>query len=601
MKEHFSHIVLKHVWEILTVIAICAVGIFLRTYNFGPWLHFEVDQTWDYTIVSHAVTGGIGNLPLLGPTAGGGRALRLGPAFYYMEYASALVFGNTPVGHAMLVLVLSLLTLPLFYLFVRRYFSGPVSLGLLAIASTSLYFIMYSRFSWSPNVLPFFMLLSFFALLKSVSVDETRRRTWFLIAAMGVAITTQIHFNAFFTVPAIVVAFLLIKRPHFDWKTWLAAIGIIVIIYSPMLASEIKTHGEDARFFFEKVGKSASHVEPLAEKISANVQYNAYEYFLIVTGNDQINGKIPSGIDLGLSCKIDCAGASRIPIRAVALLSFFAALVLLIIRLVKEPIGKRKDFLLLSLLWFVFSALYFFGIYDSNTLFPRFFLIVSPLAIIFFGFILQLLRPEKSFWRVLPLACVVCALAYMNVSMVFSYFGQLRNVSTTTEDIKLKDVFPFTDRATLQTQTQIADYVASIVRQNNHPVYIQCDHEYASVYWYLLNLRGIFNGIGKGPVPSQGNYFLITRLGSYDRLESAHQAKGFVITNVQSFGSLVVYTLTPQPAARTGDIMENSSAYVATQRAQISDIMTWNKLFKPLNQSAPGNSIEEEGDQDLGQ
>jgi len=601
MKEIFVSYVAKHKWELLAVTLICAVGFFLRAYNFGPWLHFEVDQTWDYTIVSHAVTGGIGNLPLLGPTAGGGRALRLGPAFYYMEYVSALVFGNTPVGHAMLVLVLSLLILPLFYLFIRRYFSVPVSLGLLAVASTSLYFIIYSRFSWSPNVLSFFILLSFFALLKSVSEGEKHPRTWFLIMAACVAITTQIHFNAFFVVPAIIITFLFIKRPHFDWKTWLAAFGIVFVIYFPVLANELKTHGEDTKFFFKKVDTPGSHPHTFFEKISENVQYDAFEYFLIISGNDQINSQRPDASRLGLACERDCVSASRVPIRTLALLSFFAGTILLIVRLAKEPSGKRKDFLILSSLWFVFSVLYFFTIYDSDILFPRFFLIISPLAIILSGLLLELLQPEKSKVGLALSVIIILFLAYTNTSKVLAYFRQLRDVSTTTEDVKLKDVFPFTRRATLQLQTQVADYIASNVHQNNEPVYIQCDHEYASVYWYLFNQRGITDDIENGPAPIAGNFFLVTRSSSYDRLESAHQAKGFTVTHVQPFGSVVVYTLEPQPGARIESIMKNSSLYVDTQRDQISDLLTWNKLFKPLSQSTHENILEEENEQDLGQ
>jgi hypothetical protein len=142
-------------WELIFVLSLIFLGIFLRTFHFSKWLHFEIDQSYDYLMVSPAVEKGIGNLPLLGPTAGGGRALRLGPAFYYMEYLSAKVFGNNPTGHAMLVLILSIFSLPIFYLFSRRYFSKNISIGLLAIFSTSVYMVLYSRFSWSPNVLPF--------------------------------------------------------------------------------------------------------------------------------------------------------------------------------------------------------------------------------------------------------------------------------------------------------------------------------------------------------------------------------------------------------------------------------------------------------------
>ena len=75
--------------EIIFIIAIISLGIFLRIFHFSSWLHFEIDQAFDFDLVSPAVSNGPQNLHLLGPNVGGG-LLRLGPAFYYLQYASAL-------------------------------------------------------------------------------------------------------------------------------------------------------------------------------------------------------------------------------------------------------------------------------------------------------------------------------------------------------------------------------------------------------------------------------------------------------------------------------------------------------------------------------
>jgi 4-amino-4-deoxy-L-arabinose transferase-like glycosyltransferase len=566
-------------------LSILAFGIFLRSYNFSPWLHYEVDQTWDYTIVSNAIQHGPGSLPLLGPTAGGGRALRLGPSFYYLEYLSALIFGNTPQGHAANVLVFSILTLPLFYLFYRRYFSREVSLGLLAIASTSYYLVAYSRFSWSPNVLPFFILLSFYALLKCVSKEEKHPARWFLVMVTIGTITSQIHFNAFFTISAIILVFLVIKRPRFSLKLWAAAIGIVFLIYSPMICNEIKSHGEDTLFFFQRVSNPGNHVKPFVPKAIINIQYNVYEYFLVISGNDQINSREPDGSSFGLSCKKDCGLVNHVSLKILALIYFILGLLMLVINTAKEKFGERKDFLVLTLLWFVFSFLYFFKIYDSNILFPRFFLIIAPLAIIFLGFILELLRPEKNKLGLVAMSLLIIGIVWTNTSYVFAYFGQLRNVSTLSEDIKLKDVFPFTVRATFQLQQQVADYIASKATSNGYPVYIQCDHEYAATYWYLLNQMGIqeSDDMSHEQIPENGNYFLITRTSlSKVPLEDIAIQK-FRVANTHVFGSITVYTLNPQVGAHLSQALNNSLLYVTTQKEQISNMLTWKKLFQPYS------------------
>jgi len=140
-----------------------AAGIFFRTYHFSDWLHFELDQARDAGLVSEAAEGGISELPLLGPRAQG-TFLRLGPAFYYLSYLSAKIFGNSPAGIARGIWTLSILALPLLYLYLRRYFNEKITLALAALASVSVFLVVYSRFAWNPNALVFFVPLSFYAL-----------------------------------------------------------------------------------------------------------------------------------------------------------------------------------------------------------------------------------------------------------------------------------------------------------------------------------------------------------------------------------------------------------------------------------------------------
>ena len=125
---------------------VIAVGIFLRVFHFSDWLHFELDQSRDVKLIEVAAKEGIASLPLLGPRAGG-TFLRLGPVFYYMEYIGAKVAGATPAGVASSILLFGILAIPMFYLFSRRYFDKWSSLGLVAIFSSSLYLIIYSRFA----------------------------------------------------------------------------------------------------------------------------------------------------------------------------------------------------------------------------------------------------------------------------------------------------------------------------------------------------------------------------------------------------------------------------------------------------------------------
>src|SRR3989344_2156954 len=106
---------------LVALLAILLLGFFLRAYNFSDWLHFELDQSRDARVIDAALVGGPGELTLLGPKAGG-TFLRLAPGFYYLQYISGLIFGGTPSGIAVVVMLLSVCSLPFFYLLLRRYF-----------------------------------------------------------------------------------------------------------------------------------------------------------------------------------------------------------------------------------------------------------------------------------------------------------------------------------------------------------------------------------------------------------------------------------------------------------------------------------------------
>ena len=87
------------------------------------------------------------DFPLLGPKAGGTK-FNLGPAFYYMEYLSALIFGNNPAGIATFIVILSILSIPLFYYFFRFFFQRNICLILTFLYAISFYAIKYSKFAF---------------------------------------------------------------------------------------------------------------------------------------------------------------------------------------------------------------------------------------------------------------------------------------------------------------------------------------------------------------------------------------------------------------------------------------------------------------------
>ncbi|MGB4943340.1 MAG: glycosyltransferase family 39 protein, partial [Candidatus Moraniibacteriota bacterium] len=215
-----SHRQRKLIW--LGLALIMAFGFFLRSYHFADWLHFELDQARDARVIDAALEGGPSELPLLGPKAGG-TFLRLGPGYYYLQYLGATLFGGTPAGMAMIILITSVASIAIFFFLTRRLFPDWLALLLTLAYSTAEYLVMYGRFAWNPNMLPCFILLGMYALLRSVGGGERHPGWWLAVSAAAFGIATQLHFLAFLAVPIFVILFLLLRRPRFQLRAWVAA------------------------------------------------------------------------------------------------------------------------------------------------------------------------------------------------------------------------------------------------------------------------------------------------------------------------------------------------------------------------------------------
>lgn len=569
------------------------IGIFLRSYHFSDWLHFEIDQTYDTLLVSPAVESGISNLPLLGPTAGGGRSLRLGPAFYYMEYLSAKIFGNEPSGHAAQVLILSILSLPLFYFFSKKYFSVPISLGIFAIFSASLYLVTYSRFSWSPNVLPFLALAAFYCLLCSVSQNDPKKNAWFLASIALAGIASQIHFISFFSIPLVFIFFLLIKRPSFNLKIWVAAFAVLLVLYSPMIISDIKTHGQNFSYFLEKLGiREAQAIEAredsknsrsIGEKTFQDARYNALEYSLIISGIDSINGKRFKGYEVGIACKT-CSDDA--PFRIAGFLFWISGISALAFRLVREKNQQKKDFLTICALWLLATFLFLLLItYDGFYIYPRFFLISAPLAMIFLGLILEFVFSIKNPFHYLIFSLIILLLLFSNIGKIFENFKQLKNSPYDKKArFETEDVFPDNSRITLQQELMILDYMAEKYEKNGFPVYLKSIHELDPVFWYFLDKKNIpYDYFSYDPdinkdIYQKGNYFLISSDLSKKAKDTKMLGSSFDIVENKNFGSLYILYLSPKTQSATLDAQDLSKKQPSEQAVQISQILTWKKL-----------------------
>ena len=248
----------KLFWGIFAVIILGAV--FLRTWNYSDWLYFKWDQGRDAFMLAKAVENGPGELPLLGPRAArvGAEYLRLGPAYYYFQYLPAAILNSThPTAFAYADLIMSILAIPMLYVFCRLYFSTRNSLMVTALYAFAFLVIQYSRFAWNPNSVPLFMLMAFYGMLRFAQSKKLKNQIkWLALWALGFSLASQLHFYALFSLTAISGIFFIYHFNLFQFKKLLpnlkktfsknnlkvfgVAIGVILITNIPMIISEIK-------------------------------------------------------------------------------------------------------------------------------------------------------------------------------------------------------------------------------------------------------------------------------------------------------------------------------------------------------------------------
>lgn len=565
---------------ILVIAIVILCGIFLRAYNFSDWLHFELDQARDAKIAIEAAEEGIGNLPLQGPRAAGS-FLRLGPAFYYLEYLGAKIFGPTPVGVASGVLIFSILTLPLFYAFARRYFNTRISLGLLAVFSTSLFLVMYSRFAWNPNLIPFFMLLAVYALLRVVDNGEKKKDLWLWIFALALGIGTQLHFLVFMILPMISAIFLLIKRPRLNILTWLGALIIVLFLYSPMIVNDVKTGGQNVKEFFAAVtDKSDKNDHSFIEKVIKNYTEHSLGHFLVISGQERAEFyKIETSFKIGklwsAKCDDDCR--QKLPLGIVAVVFFTAGLCLLVRNFFVYGKGIKKDFLVISTIWLAVSFVIMTPL--SYDIAPRFFLVTAPLALVFLGLVLEF--SDKILRKRWISTILVILLIMLNLMALQKRFLEMKNAPF--EDVRIEPDRILKERArvTLKQQNMIVDYMTQSYRENGYPIYLQSDSFYARSFSYLLEWRKIpQDTLSVSFVYAKGNHFLIygtaanaeTRLGKY--------AGSYDVVEEKSFGTLTLIRLAPKKEAI---IAETQNFIVKKSECKTSSAIqkryTWNEIF----------------------
>ncbi|WP_161977868.1 ArnT family glycosyltransferase [Dictyobacter kobayashii] len=232
---------------------IVIVAAFLRFYQLNT-TEFDDDQGVIFHMARYAVTHGL--IPATTNRASIG--IINPPATIYLLMIPAAV-SSDPLAGVFMTAFLMVVSVLLTYLFVRRYY-GRVAATIAALSYATLFrAVVYSRFMWDQNFLPFFIVLFFMALFSGI-ID--RKKGWFLSALILLGILVQLHASTILLLVPLALAYIFAPGT-IRKRDYLFGGLALFLLYFPYFANEVKIHFSDIIAYLHAPKKTVLDMEAL--------------------------------------------------------------------------------------------------------------------------------------------------------------------------------------------------------------------------------------------------------------------------------------------------------------------------------------------------
>lgn len=204
-------------------ILILALGIFFRLYAIDTIpLGLNNDAAWNGQYALKIISGQQSYQPFA--LEGNGRET----SFVYLVASMILVFGKTTLAIKLASAIIGIMTLVLFFLFVKEYFSKNIALASFFVLSILPWHIIYSRSGWRASLVPLIVCGIFLSLVKAY-----KQKSYFWFASLGFFLA--LSFNSYDGARLLPFVFLLylVKKIFFENGFWLRnRKGLIVTFIS---------------------------------------------------------------------------------------------------------------------------------------------------------------------------------------------------------------------------------------------------------------------------------------------------------------------------------------------------------------------------------
>lgn len=234
MRFSIRNIVAKN-WILILLIFIAC---FLRFYRFEEFVTFLGDQGRDAMIIRDIVT--LQHFPAIGAPSSIGQ-IYLGPFYYYLIAPFLPLFFFNPAGLAFGVAMLSIISIICGNFIIKNEEDSFTAIVFMTFVTVAFVLIELSRFSWNPNLLPYF---SFFTLYFFTKLIQEKKLLYGIMFGAFLSFSIQLHHLAFLLFLPIGLTFLIsvIKKmiTSKDYKNYLVSLISFIFFSSPLILFDLK-------------------------------------------------------------------------------------------------------------------------------------------------------------------------------------------------------------------------------------------------------------------------------------------------------------------------------------------------------------------------
>jgi 4-amino-4-deoxy-L-arabinose transferase-like glycosyltransferase len=234
------------------LLALAAVMRFTDLVTRGTW---EADQGHDMLTLRALVRDGI--VPLLGPPTSIGDVHHGAWYYYLLSPAALLTGGDSPLAVVVLIALAGIAAVGVVW-WLAREIGGPIAGAVAGLAAAiSAAAIDESTFIWNPNLIA---LSSALALAGAWRAWNGGDRRWWLLAALGTAVTMQCHILGVALLPIVGLPFIADARRRPLGRIGLGVLAVFAVAYLPLFINELTTDGSELRAALEYLagGRSAT-------------------------------------------------------------------------------------------------------------------------------------------------------------------------------------------------------------------------------------------------------------------------------------------------------------------------------------------------------